>query len=657
MSVVRAVRLLLVVLILSHVSSAIAQHQPSAEELAGHQASLRKLQTTLAELRSRPEAQTRSGSRYVADVAVFEKAAEWMLRHAEFYQPDYNEQLRKVLELGQQRGEELAAGAGGWGNPSWSNRVGQGIRGYFSRVDGSVQPYALTLPEGVNPLDARRWPLHVVLHGRANEMNEVNFIVRHEGKKRAADAGDWIQLDVYGRGSNAYRWAGETDIFEAIADVKSRFRIDEDRVTLHGFSMGGAGAWHLGMHYPHLWSSVGPGAGFVDFYQYQKKTEQLPEWQHACLGIYDAVDYALNAANVPVCTYGGEKDPQLLASTTMQEAARRFGVEIKVIVGPGMGHKFDEQSQKEFMAFHLEKSKQGRPAFGARKHIRFTTRSLRYNTCDWVRIEEVEQVYQPSTIEAQLNDEGVVEVTATNISAFRIAREVADEIQIEGIRLPCRSAADALLPDVYYQKSESGWEVLDYDSSRAFAGNPDLRKRSGLQGPIDDAFMESFVCVSGTSEPWSPEQQQWSAGIHQQFVRDFDFWMRGAVVSIDDHQVTDEQIQDSNLILFGDPGSNSVLRRVLPDLPIEWTQERIRIGAREWNAKEYGVSLIYPNPLNPRRYIVINSGHTMSDKDFKSSNAWLFPRLGDIAVRKLKVASGEESIEWAANFDASWQLP
>ncbi|MBL8818087.1 MAG: prolyl oligopeptidase family serine peptidase [Planctomyces sp.] len=629
-----------------------AQHPPAPEVLHQLERQHLALRAGVEELRQLPLMETRSGRHLFADVAIFEKAAEWMLRHEEFYQPAYIDQLSAVIELGRKRAEQLRNGRPYWGGVSGKSYV----CGFVSRVDGSVQPYALTLPEGISPADSKRWPLHVVLHGRANEMNEVNFIFRHEKDARAS-AADWIQLDVYGRGSNAYRWAGETDVFEAIADVKSRFRIDENRVTLHGFSMGGAGAWHLGMHYPHIWSSVGPGAGFVDFYKYQKKMEQLPLWQHRSLGIYDAVDYALNASNVPVCTYGGELDPQLLASTTMRDAAAELGVSIKVIIGPGMGHKFDEASLREFMAFHIEKSAAGKPMFNERREIRFTTRTLRYNSCDWVTIEEVEQVYEPSTIEARIQDDGTVQISAQNVSAFRVSRDIAEEVKIEGKRLPCRSAADGLLPDVYYQRGSEGWDVVGYAESRAFSGNPERHKRHGLQGPIDDAFMDSFLCVRGTGTAWSSETQAWSDQIREQFSKDFDFWMRGRIPVIDDRSVTDEMIADNNIILFGDPGSNSVLSKLVGELPIEWTKELIQAGNQEWSTSEAGLSLIYPNPLNPRRYVVINSGYTMTAADFKSSNAWLFPRLGDIAIRRLKVQAGEEEILWAEHFDSSWKLP
>jgi hypothetical protein len=136
--------------------------------------------------------------------------------------------------------------------------------------------------------------------------------------------------------------------------------------------------------------------------------------------------------------------------------------------------------------------------------------------------------------------------------------------------------------------------------------------------------------------------------------------MRGKVPIIKDTELTEELIADKNLILFGDPGSNQVLAKVLAKLPIEWTRDSLKVGGMTWDPKAHGLSMIYPNPLNPRRYVVINSGHTFHAKDFQASNAWLFPRLGDIAVQRFqKRGSGgyDESVEWAALFHSGWLLP
>ena len=88
----------------------------------------------------------------------------------------------------------------------------------------------------------------------------MKFLTNNEGKA-GPNPLPGVQMQVYGRGNNAYRWAGETDVFEAMADVRTRFAvpdplgfdpelkpgerlshslIDRNRVVLRGFSMGGA---------------------------------------------------------------------------------------------------------------------------------------------------------------------------------------------------------------------------------------------------------------------------------------------------------------------------------------------------------------------------------------------------------------------------------
>ena len=124
-------------------------------------------------------------------------------------------------------------------------------------------------------------------------------------------------------------------------------------------------------------------------------------------------------------------------------------------------------------------------------------------------------------------------------------------------------------------------------------------------------------------------------------------------------QDPENSLRNQNLILFGDPGSNLVLAKVLDTLPVKWDGTRITVHGKTFDTNTHGLSLIYPSPLNRNRYVVINSGHTMHEKDFKASNSWLFPRLGDIAVRKFtKTDNGyHEEIVWAEIFNGGWRLP
>jgi len=98
---------------------------------------------------------------------------------------------------------------------------------------------------------------------------------------------------------------------------------------------------------------------------------------------------------------------------------------------------------------------------------------------------------------------------------------------------------------------------------------------------------------------------------------------------------------------------------VLEKLPVTWSREAIAIGGKTYSTRDHTIVMIFPNPLNTKRYVVINSGHTFHEKDFKASNSWLFPRLGDVAVLKFaKSENGyEEQTVWAEIFNNAWRLP
>ena len=128
--------------------------------------------------------------------------------------------------------------------------------------------------------------------------------------------------------------------------------------------------------------------------------------------------------------------------------------------------------------------------------------------------------------------------------------------------------------------------------------------------------------------------------------------MRGDVPVKDAAAVTPADIASSNLVLFGDPASNPLIAKVAPKLPVKWTSDAIELGGKSFDAKSHTLVMIYPNPLNPARYVVLNSGHTMSQKDFMGTNALLYPRLGDYAV----IENTTGAVKMAGLFDEAWRL-
>jgi len=89
----------------------------------------------------------------------------------------------------------------------------------------------------------------------------------------------------------------------------------------------------------------------------------------------------------------------------------------------------------------------------------------------------------------------------------------------------------------------------------------------------------------------------------------------------DDTAVTDADIAAHNLVLWGDPHSNQILARIADKLPMKWNT----LPANS------ALAMIYPNPLNPKKYVVLNSGHTFREVD-NLNNARQVAKLPDYAV-------------------------
>jgi len=224
----------------------------SAKDRARLDAELRATQTALEPLRDHAR---------FADAAIFVKAVDFALRHGEFYQPRDVERALDALRRAEDRAEQLTDGT-----TPWAKQRGRVVRGFTSQIDGSPQPFGLVIPDDVDL--AKPVPLYVWLHGRGDKQTDLHFIagrLNQDGQIKPPAA---IVLHPFGRHCLGFKSAGETDVLEAIADVQAQYRIDPDRIVLIGFSMGGAGAWHLGAHYTDRFVAISPGAGFAETARY-----------------------------------------------------------------------------------------------------------------------------------------------------------------------------------------------------------------------------------------------------------------------------------------------------------------------------------------------------------------------------------------------------
>jgi hypothetical protein len=590
------------------------------------------------------------------DVLVYEKAVRWALDYNEVYdgkgsQPGAN--VKKVLQAGIERAKAMKDG-----QMPWTTQTGPVLRGYKSKIDGSVQPYWLIVPKDYDFQAKTKHRLDFWWHGRGETLSEANFMANPANASGIIPAPGALILHPYGRYCNANKFAGEIDTFECLEHAKKHYRIDNSRLVARGFSMGGAACWQFGVHYPTMWAACAPGAGFAEtpeFLDVFQKEKVEPTWYEKKLWrMYNATDYAQNLFNLPTVAYSGEIDRQKQAADVMAREMKKLGLELTHIIGPKTGHSYEKGAKEEVnkrIDAIVARDRDPLP-----QKIRFVTYTVRYNQSGWVTVDGLEKHWEKARVDAQIDDTAVI-VKTENVVHLRLAfPPLASAAKLKTVEIDGKSfklqAFDAKSGIVgWYWKLNGVWSAVP--------PRPDaVRKEPGLQGPIDDAFMSAFVNVKPSGRPMNSKTAEWA---EKEMKHAIDHWrkqLRGDAPVKSDTEIRDDDIKSNNLVLWGDPMSNAVLAKIADRLPVKWTEKGVTVGDKTYDTGTHVPVLIYPNPLNSQKYVVLNSGFTFREYD-QLNNARQVPKLPDYAIIDITTPPNSRypgKVVRAGFFSENWEL-
>ena len=635
--------------------------QPKPQELEQLKSETERLELAIHGLKARG-----TDLALVGDVEVYAKAGRMLLEFPDqFFTQKGIDHAIDVVNQGLARQTELENRS-----PSWTSGRRQ-IHGYYSEMDGSVQPYGITLPEKYDRAKPTR--LYVWMHGRQNQTTEAEFLFNFPnggtGKPPVADNGQ-IQLDVYGRLNSAgYHWAGEADVFEAIAAVKKRFNIDDKRVLLRGFSMGGEGAWHIALHYPDRFAAAEIGAGT---WSRRGELPGLQPYQYAALKIWENMpDWAANVFNLPLAGHDGDTDTQVpclppppagTPNRGQLESSLRTRAELEkegypsvgepdflhsqgtpaiFLISQKTGHGTSPLVRERLDAFLKEWGDKGQ---SSPEHIRFVTWTTRYNRDYWVSVDGLAKTYDRANVDAARSDGGKRYTIGTKNVSRLVLRETekAQRITIDGETLKVKAG-----PEIALERDGGKWKI-----ARGKAAG--LRKTHALQGPIDDAFLDPFLLVRPTGTPWNVAVNEQALRTLARFDRLWAKYFRGHPFVKDDKDVTAEDVAKYHLVLFGDPGSNLWIAKTNGKLPVSWTKDSVVFGGQTYPASENFPAMIYPNPLNPAKYVVWNTGLTIPEREYNGDYG--MPLWGDYAIVKVNAGAEIPDMQVAGLFDEAWRI-
>jgi hypothetical protein len=278
---------------------------------------------------------------------------------------------------------------------------------------------------------------------------------------------------------------------------------------------------------------------------------------------------------------------------------------------------------------------------------------------DWVEITELEKHWEESTVTASHEKGNALNIQTKGVNALVLTPPPAWSadgnwsLKCDGELLSARSSK------IQLARENGHWKLGE-------RGPKELHKRHGLQGPIDDAFQEPFVFVRPTGTANNKAVDQW---VQSEMQRALDQWklvFRGEIQIVPDTDVTPALMNTHHLVLWGDPGSNKLLTKLLSSadtkqtaLPLKWNEKELRLGNRAYPSQSHAPVMIFPNPLAPGRYIVLNSTFTFRQGS-DTTNALQTPKLPDWAIVDLSTPPDHLSpgrIQDAGFFDENWRLP
>lgn len=608
-----------------------AQLAPADQEKL--EAGLKKIEANLATLRSSKDARIQS---LLPDVEIYQRAIRDGLAHREFYPAEKPDQAAKialqVMDQGIERSEQLLKG-----NAPWLRQSGLVVRGYRSRIDKTAQPYGLVIPPTYSFDGAEEHRMDLWFHGRGETLSESAFIQQRMTQLGPINPTNTIVLHPYGRYCNANKFAGEVDSLEALDHAKQFYRINLDKIAVRGFSMGGAACWQFAVHYPDRWFAANPGAGFSETPEFLKvfQKETLgPTWfERKLWHYYDCTDSAMNLFHLPTVAYSGDQDSQKQAADIMEQYLAKEGLKLTHVIGPNTKHAIHPESKKIIDDKLDSIARAGRRTTPS--VLNFVTYTLKYNRMHWLTVTGMGEHWEQARVHGEITGNKIA-LKTQNVTSLKLDFAPGTSPFLATAPVTIEIDGAALAGD--RPSTEVSWTadlVRDKDAWKLGAPAAGLRKQHDLQGPIDDAFMDAFIVVKPTGTAKHELVEKWTRSEFTHCVEHWRKHYRGDAIVKDDTAITDDDIKSANLVIFGDATSNAVLKRLADQLPVKWTESAVSVGTQSFAATDHAPVMIYPNPLNPKRYVVLNSGFTFREFAYLN-NARQVPKLPDWAIVDLK---------------------
>jgi hypothetical protein len=243
-------------------------------------------------------------------------------------------------------------------------------------------------------------------------------------------------------------------------------------------------------------------------------------------------------------------------------------------------------------------------------HVALATFGLRHQRSYWLRIDQLLE-YGPRGLADATRGDQEVEIRTANVRALAVGPAAGSgrSARIDGQDAGVTRSNGWTL---FRRKDDGSWTA----DSRSAAGE----KRHGVSGPLGDLFFEALTLVPGTVG--SDEETHFNnlvaghapgffssrnGGVHRGGIQGTNSVELPLVA---DGDLSEEQICENNLLLYGSPASNAVLARFGDSIPVSVEGGTLRVAGKTYTEDGAAVFAIFPHPQNDQRYAAVHGGVT-----------------------------------------------
>jgi len=533
---------------------------------------------------------------------------------------DYLEQMLVDLIAGQEPTRRYAGK--GFGYPYWSDTMRR------------VEAIWVHVPPDYDP--AKRYQLFMYYKcGGGIHFKDGKAAGGYRPTAEMANRTDtfhmWSSLSTQVKG----RMGARIELEETTAALANDFSVDPDRVFLTGWSDGGFTAIWLASHYPQLVAGIAPNCA---------------NWQYTNT-------HMVGLSNLPTLVVDGWFDGGYNRSQFIRwQMLNGLEADTSAIWGQH-GHSYQAYEDAEEFQHILDWAKTKRRDLHPRR-LRYSTWNLTWPTAYWVTVERTSEPCLACRIDAEIGDDNRIDVRAWNVAAYGL--QLSDKLVSPDKQVVVMTNSQMSYAGPF--KRELRIELVrppagKYIKSEAMPDGIVAQTAERSYGP--DQYLaipgQTFLAVNPTG--MDDETAQLLAGWYPESARA-------------DIDITDEDMAEQNLFIYGGPTVNRFAERIAADLPVRFERGRFFVGDKTYDQATHCVTLLHPNPLNPSKYIVLyafNDVKAFSGNDFfgmKGESPWAF-RAGDCVVRGIPSAQPKWGVSPTVKsfderhiiFDNAWQVP